>query len=151
MSDQQRKEKQPTKFFSTNRGEMDWYLFDAQGKTLGRLASEIVKVLRGKHKAQYTPNADLGDGVIIINAKEVKVSGRKAAQKEYISHSGYVGGLSRIPYSDMMEKNPEKILEHAVKGMLPKTKLGEEMVKKLRIYSGSEHDMQAQKPVHVAI
>ncbi len=151
MSDQQRKQKQPTKFFPTNRGEMDWYIFDAQGKTLGRLASEIVKVLRGKHKPQYTPNADLGDGVIVINAKGVKVSGLKEAQKEYIHHSGYVGGLRKTAYRDMMEKHPERILEHAIKGMLPKTKLGDAMVKKLRVYSGSEHDMQAQKPVQVAI
>lgn len=140
-----------TKFFKTDRANMDWYVFDAKGKTLGRLASEVAKVLRGKHKPQYTPNADLGDGVIILNSKEIKVTGNKEAQKEYISHSGYVGGLKRVPYRRELERNPNRIIETAVKGMMPKTKLGRAMLKKLRIYAGAEHDLQAQKPIVVAI
>ena len=101
--------KQPTKFFKTNRQEMNWYLFDAKGKTLGRLASEIVKVLKGKHKPQYTPNMDCGDGVIVINAKDVKISGSKEAQKVYYRYSGFPGGLKEIPYRRMQERQPEKL------------------------------------------
>jgi large subunit ribosomal protein L13 len=143
--------KQPTKFFANGRSKMDWYLFDAKGKTLGRLASEIAKVLRGKHTPEYTPNADLGDGVIVINAKEIFVSGAKEGQKIYIHHSGYVGGLKEIPYERVKERHPERIIERAVKGMMPKNKLGRAMIKKLRVFAGSEHDMQAQKPITVAI
>ena len=140
--------KQPTKFFKTNRQEMNWYLFDAKGKTLGRLASEIVKVLRGKHKPQYTPNMDCGDGVIVINAKEVKVTGSKEAQKVYMRYSGFPGGLKEIPYRMMKERHPERIVELAVKGMMPtKTPLGRQMLKKLRVYADDQHNMVAQQPI----
>ncbi len=140
--------KQPTKFFKPNHQEMNWYLFDAKGKTLGRLASEIVKVLKGKHKPQFTPNMDCGDGVIVINAKEVKVSGSKEAQKVYFRYSGYPGGLKEIPYRRMKERQPERIIELAVKGMIPtKTPLGRQMLRKLRVFADGQHNMVAQQPI----
>lgn len=140
--------KQPTKFFKTKQSELNWYLFDAKGKTLGRLASEIVKVLRGKHKPQYTPNMDCGDGVIVINAKEVRVTGSKEAQKVYFRYSGFPGGLKEIPYRMMKERHPERIIELAVKGMMPtKTPLGRQMLKKLRVYADDQHNMVAQQPI----
>ena len=142
--------KQPTKFFKKAQN-VDWYLFDAKGKTLGRLAAEIAKVLRGKHKPTYTPNADVGDGVIVINAKEIVVSGDKEAQKLYRTHSGYIGGLKEIPYRRMQERHPEKIIEHAVKGMMPKTKLGRAMYKKLHVFATDKHNMQAQQPIEASI
>src|SRR5436305_1629521 len=141
--------KQTTKFFTTNRQAMQWFIFDAKGKTLGRLASEVAKILRGKHRPEYTPNADMGDGVIILNAKGVKVTGTKEARKTYFSHSGYVGGLKEISYRRMMEKRPEWVIEHAIKGMMPKNKLGKQAMKKLRIYAEEQHDLQAQKPMTV--
>lgn len=142
--------KQPTKFFKTNRQEMKWYLFDAKGRTLGRLAAEIVKVLRGKHKPEYTPNMDCGDGVIVINAKEVKITGGKAAQKVYYRYSGFPGGLKEIPYRMMQERHPERIIELAVKGMMPtKTRLGRQMLKKLRVCVDDKHNMVAQQPIVV--
>lgn len=143
--------KQPTKFFKADKQNMQWYVFDAKGKTLGRLSSEIAKVLRGKHKPQYTPNMDQGDGVIVINAKEIYVSGSKAAQKIYFSHSGRVGNLKETPYKRVLERHPERIIEKAVRGMMPKNKLGRAMYKKLQVFGGSEHNMQAQKPITVAI
>ena len=140
--------KQPTKFFKTNRQEMNWYVFDAKGKTLGRLASEIVKVLKGKHKPTYTPNMDCGDGVIVINAKQVKISGSKEAQKVYFRYSGYPGGLKEIPYRMMKDRHPERIVELAVKGMMPtRTPLGRQMLKKLRVYADDKHEMIAQQPI----
>lgn len=143
--------KQLTKFFKTNRNAMQWFVFDAKGKTLGRLASEVAKILRGKHRPEYTPNSDMGDGVIIINAKEVKVTGAKEAQKIYYSHSGFVGGLKEVPYRRMMQKRPEFVIEHAVKGMMPKTKLGRAAMKKLRVYAEDKHDLKAQNPMTVSI
>ena len=140
--------KQPTKFFKTNRQEMNWYLFDAKGKTLGRLATEICKVLMGKHKPQYTPNMDCGDGVIVINAKDIKVTGAKAAQKVYFRYSGFPGGLKEIPYRMMQDRHPERIVELAVKGMMPtRTPLGRQMLKKLRVYADDQHNMIAQQPI----
>ena len=140
--------KQPTKFFKTDRQSLTWYVFDAKGKTLGRLAAEVVKVLRGKHKPEYTPNMDCGDGVIILNAKEVKISGSKEAQKVYFRYTGYPGGLKEIPYRMMKERHPERIVELAVKGMMPtKTRLGRHMLKKLRVFAGDKHDMVAQQPI----
>ena len=127
---------------------MNWYLFDAKGKTLGRLASEIVKVLKGKHKPQYTPNMDCGDGVIVINAKDVKISGSKEAQKVYYRYSGFPGGLKEIPYRRMQERQPEKIVELAVKGMMPtRTPLGRQMLRKLRVFANDQHNMVAQQPI----
>lgn len=126
--------------------ERRWYVVDASGKTLGRLASEVAKVLRGKNKPVYTPFIDTGDYVIIVNAEKVVVTGKKAEQKTYVHHTGYVGGLKEISYKRMMETKPEEILKHAVKGMLPKNTLGRKMFKKLHVYAGSEHEHAAQKP-----
>lgn len=127
----------------------NWFIFDATGKTLGRFASEIAKVLKGKHKAQYTPNVDTGDGVIVTNANKIKVTGAKEAQKEYCRYTGAIGGLKTIIYRDLMVKKPEDIIIIAVKGMMPKTKLGRKQMKSLRVLAGVEHKMQAQKPTVV--
>lgn len=126
--------------------ERKWYLVDAKGMTLGRLASSVATILRGKNKAIYTPHVDTGDYVVIINAEKIVVTGDKANQKYYKRYSGYAGGLKEIPYKDMLQKHPERIIQHAVKGMLPKNSLGREMFRKLRVYAGPEHDNQAQNP-----
>jgi large subunit ribosomal protein L13 len=126
--------------------ERKWLVIDASGKTLGRLATEVAKLLRGKHKATYTPFADAGDYVIVINASEMVLTGKKLDQKMYRHHSGYAGGLKEIDYRTLMSKNPEKALELAVKGMLPKNSLGRQMFRKLHVYAGAEHDHAAQKP-----
>ena len=126
--------------------ERKWLVIDASGKTLGRLATEVAKLLRGKHKPTYTPFADTGDNVIVINASEMVLTGKKLDQKMYRHHSGYAGGLKEIDYKTLMSKNPEKALELAVKGMLPKNSLGRQMFKKLHVYAGAEHDHAAQKP-----
>ena len=128
-----------------------WILLDASGKTLGRLASEIAKILRGKHRTTYTPHVDNGDGVVVINAEKVVVTGAKEAQKIYRYHTGAMSGMREVPYRVMMARNPTNILMRAVKGMMPKTRLGEAQIKKLRIYAGTEHDMKAQTPVVVNI
>ena len=126
--------------------ERKWYVVDAEGQTLGRLAAEVAKVLRGKNKPIFTPHIDTGDYVIIINAEKIKVTGHKMSQKKYYTHSDYVGGFKSSTLSEMMDKKPEKVLELAVKGMLPKGPLGREMYKKLHVYAGAEHEQQAQKP-----
>lgn len=123
-----------------------WYLVDAEGKTLGRLATEIATILRGKHKPTFTPNVDTGDHVIILNCKDVILTGNKLTQKIYRHHSGYIGGMKEIPAKDMLAKNPEKAMTLAIKGMLPHNSLGRQSLKKLRVYAGSEHENQAQKP-----
>lgn len=123
-----------------------WLVIDASGKTLGRLATEVAKLLRGKHKPTYTPFVDTGDYVIVINASEIKLTGNKLDQKMYRYHTGYAGGLKETTYRNLMNKNPEKALEVAVKGMLPKNSLGRQMFKKLKVYAGAEHDHAAQKP-----
>lgn len=126
-----------------------WFLFDAQGMTLGRLSAEIAKVLRGKHRPDFTPNVDCGDGVIIVNAEKVAVTGMKAARKVYRHYTGFVGGYREIPYETMLARHPDRILMRAIKGMMPKTRLGKQQVRKLRIFAGTEHDMQAQNPIPV--
>ncbi|MDK2918817.1 MAG: large subunit ribosomal protein [Candidatus Petromonas sp.] len=126
--------------------ERKWYVVDAEGKTLGRLASQVATILRGKHKPTFTPHVDTGDFVIILNADKVKLTGRKLDQKMYRWHTGYPGGLKERTYRDMLNTKPEKVIFHAVKGMLPKNKLGRKMIKKLRVYRGSEHNHQAQQP-----
>lgn len=123
-----------------------WYVVDATGMTLGRLASETAKVLRGKNKPTYTPFLDTGDYVIIVNADKVKVTGKKLDQKVYYRHSAYVGGLKSVTLREMLEKKPERVVELAVKGMLPHGPLGREMYKKLFVYAGPDHKQQAQKP-----
>ncbi len=126
--------------------ERKWYVVDAEGCTLGRLTSEIAKVLRGKNKPEYTPHIDTGDYVIVINAEKIKVTGKKLDQKIYYHHSDYVGGMKETTLRVMMDKNPEKVIELAVKGMLPKGPLGRSLIKKLHVYAGPEHAQQAQKP-----
>lgn len=126
-----------------------WYLFDATGKTLGRFAAEVAKILRGKHRPDYTPHVDCGDGVVIINAEKITVTGMKRARKIYRKYTGYIGGMREIPYSTMIARKPEYVLERAILGMMPKTRLGGQQVKKLRIFKGINHDMQAQKPTPV--
>lgn len=128
-----------------------WFILDAAGKTLGRFSAEVTKILRGKHKPSFTTYADGGDGVIIINADKIKVTGNKEAQKTYIYHTGAVGGLRTIPYRTMQARNPEYIIEHAVKGMMPKTRLANAQLKRLRIFAGTEHDMEAQQPIQANI
>ncbi len=123
-----------------------WYIIDAEGKVLGRLATEIATLLRGKHKPTYTPHVDTGDYVIVINADKVVLTGKKLDKKYYKYHTGYPGGIKEIPYERLMEKNPEKAIELAVKGMLPKNSLGRQMIKKLKVYRGSEHRHEAQQP-----
>ena len=126
--------------------ERKWYVVDADGCTLGRLASGVASVLRGKNKPVYTPHVDTGDYVIVINADKIKVTGKKMDQKIYYNHSEYVGGMRETTLKEMMAKKPEKVIELAVKGMLPKGPLGRAMIKKLHVYAGAEHDHAAQKP-----
>lgn len=126
--------------------ERKWYVVDAANKTLGRLTSEVAKILRGKHKAIFTPHIDTGDYVIIVNADKIKVTGRKLDQKIYFRHTDYVGGVKETTLREMMAKKPERVVELAVKGMLPKGPLGREMFKKLHVYAGPEHPHAAQKP-----
>ncbi|MCH9630736.1 MAG: 50S ribosomal protein L13 [Chlamydiia bacterium] len=146
--------KKNTSFFQKKEEVVNtkkWFLLDAEGKTLGRFASEIAKILRGKHKTTFTPNVDSGDGVIVVNAEKIAVTGNKEAQKEYKRYTGYIGGLRATPYRVMKERKPDEIIRHAVKGMMPKTKLGKAQIKKLRIYAGTSHNMSAQKPIAVEI
>ena len=131
---------------SPEKIERKWYVVDAEGQTLGRLASEVAKVLRGKNKPEYTPHVDTGDYVIVINADKIKVTGKKLDQKMYYHHSDYVGGLKEATLREMMQKKPEKVIELAVKGMLPKGPLGREMYTKLFVYAGPDHKHAAQKP-----
>ncbi len=126
--------------------ERKWYVVDAEGQTLGRLASEIAKVLRGKNKPTFTPHIDTGDYVIVVNAEKIKVSGNKLNDKIYYRHSDYVGGLKSVTLKEALQKNPVFVIEHAVKGMLPKGPLGRQMSKKLFVYAGPEHKQQAQQP-----
>ena len=127
--------------------ERKWYVVDAEGQTLGRLAAEVAKVLRGKNKPEFTPHIDTGDNVIVINAEKIKVTGKKLDQKVYYHHSDYVGGMKETTLREMMAKKPEQVIELAVKGMLPQGPLGRTMIKKLHVYAGAEHAHQAQKPV----
>ena len=137
------------KTFSANAAtvERTWYVIDAKNQVLGRLASEIARRLRGKHKPQYTPHVDTGDYIVVVNAEMVKVTGRKATDKVYYSHSGYPGGLRSVAYRDLLARHPEKVVEKAVKGMLPKNSLGRKMHRKLKVYAGPGHPHQAQRPV----
>jgi large subunit ribosomal protein L13 len=128
-----------------------WLLVDAEGQTLGRLATQIATFLRGKHKAEYTPHVDTGDFVIVINADKVVVTGNKEMQKMYRRHSGYPGGMKEVSYQDMMKKHPERILESAVRGMLPKNSLGRQMYRKLKVYNGPDHPHAAQEPELIEI
>lgn len=135
-----------TVFVNPKTVQRKWYIVDGTGKTLGRLASEVAKVLRGKHKPIFAPNLDMGDHVIVINAEKVILTGRKLEQKMYYRHTLYPGGLKVMPYGELMAKNPEKAVTMAVKGMLPHSALGADMLRKLKVYKGSEHPHAAQKP-----
>lgn len=129
-----------------NEVQRDWYVVDAAGQTLGRLASEIAKILRGKHKPTFTPHVDTGDFVIVVNAEKVELTGKKLDQKKYYRHSGYPGGLKETTYRKLMDKKPELVIEKAVKGMIPHNKLGRQIIKKLKVYAGPDHPHQAQQP-----
>ena len=126
--------------------QRDWYVIDADGHTLGRLATEVARRLRGKHKTDYTPHVDTGDYIVVVNADKVKVTGRKASDKIYYRHTGYPGGLKKASFTQMIERSPEKVIEHAVKGMLPRNPLGRAMYRKLKVYAGQDHPHDAQRP-----
>jgi large subunit ribosomal protein L13 len=126
--------------------ERNWFVADAEGKVLGRFASEVAKILRGKHKPIYTPHVDTGDHVVIINAEKIKVTGNKLEDKIYTRYSGYPGGLKKTPLERVLETRPTYVLEHAIKGMLPRNKLGRKMLKKVRIYAGADHPHESQTP-----
>ena len=130
----------------TEEVEHDWYVVDAEGKALGRLATEIARRLRGKHKPEYTPHVDTGDYIVVINAEKIGVTGNKEKDKMYYHHTGYVGNLKSISLGKLREKHPERIIQSAVRGMLPKNSLGREMFKKMKVFVGSEHTHQAQQP-----
>ena len=136
------------KTFSAKPAEVqrDWYVIDAEGKTLGRLATEVARRLRGKHKPEYTPHVDTGDYIIVVNAEKVRVTGRKGEDKMYHRHTGYPGGLKTLTFNQLIERAPERAIETAVKGMLPKNILGRDMYRKLKVYRGGEHRHQAQQP-----
>ena len=140
-----------TKSYKSSNVEKNWHLVDAQDKVLGRLAVKIATILSGKNKAQYSPNADLGDFVVVVNAEKVKVTGNKFSQKNYYHHTGYPGGLKTKSFEKMQEDSPEKIIEKAVKGMLPKNKLANQIIKKLKVYSGSAHPHTGQQPTELSI
>jgi len=128
-----------------------WFLLDASGKTLGRFAAEVAKILRGKHKSDFTPHVDSGDGVIVVNADKIKVTGSKEAQKVYHYHTGAMSGMREVPYRVMRDRKPEYVIEHAVKGMMPNSRLGKQQIKKLRVFAGKTHDLDAQKPTLVTV
>lgn len=141
------------KTFSAKAHEVkrDWYIIDASNKTLGRLAAQIAHRLRGKHKAEYTPHVDTGDYIVVTNVETIKVTGRKFKNKIYYSHTGFPGGIKEISFEKLQAKHPERVLERAVKGMLPKNSLGRDMFRKLKIYVGSEHPHAAQQPKQLEI
>ena len=141
------------KTFSTKAHEVkrDWYIIDASNKTLGRLAAKIAHRLRGKHKAEYTPHVDTGDYIVVTNVETIKVTGRKFKDKIYYNHTGFPGGIKEITFEKLQAKHPERVLERAVKGMLPKNSLGRDMFRKLKIYVGSEHPHEAQQPKQLDI
>jgi large subunit ribosomal protein L13 len=131
--------------------QQDWYVVDLEGKVLGRAATEIARILSGKHKAIYTPSVDTGDFVIVLNAEKIRLTGNKLSQKMYHSHSGYTGSLTSISAGTMLEKTPEELIKKAVRGMLPKNKLGRQMFTKLKVYCGTDHPHQAQQPKELQV
>lgn len=136
-----------THFFKTTDTVQKWHLIDADGKTLGRVATEVARLLRGKHKPEFTPNADLGDFVVIVNAAKIKLTGKRTELKEYFHYTGYPGGATFEKFDDVLRKRPERVFEHAVKGMLPHNRLGRVIIKKMKVYAGAEHPHSAQQPV----
>ena len=141
------------KTISANRATVNkqWLLVDAEGETLGRMASKVAKLLRGKHKPNFTPHVDCGDNVVVINAEKITVTGNKEGQKIYRYHTGAMSGLREVPYRTMMARKPEEILRRAIEGMIPNSRLGKQQVKKLRIFAGENHDLQAQQPIAVTV
>jgi large subunit ribosomal protein L13 len=135
-----------TRFFKKDEVELKWHLVDADGKTLGRVATQIATLLRGKHKPQFTPNADLGDFVVVVNAGKIKMTGKRPELKEYFQHTGYPGGATFEKFKDVMSKNPQRVFEHALRGMLPHNRLGRQIIKKLKVYAGPDHPHAAQRP-----
>jgi large subunit ribosomal protein L13 len=140
-----------THFFKENEIEHKWFLIDAQGKTLGRVASQVARVLRGKHKPTFTPNIDCGDFVVVINAGKVKLTGKRTERKEYFHYTGYPGGAVFEQYKDMIQTEPDRVIEHAVRGMLPHNRLGKRIIRKLKVYAGAEHPHSAQKPESLTV
>lgn len=147
----QRKKENSTTLVRKQDVQRKWYVFDAKGKTLGRFCSEIAKILRGKHKTSFTPNVDNGDGVIVINSDKITVSGAKEAQKIYRYYTGHIGGLREVPYRDMQARHPDYAIRIGVKGMMPKSRLGKQQLRKLRIFKGEEHPYVAQQPITVNV
>lgn len=135
-----------THFFTVKDTERKWHLVNAEGQTLGRLASEVAHLLRGKHKPMFTPNADLGDFVVVVNASKIKMTGKRPELKEYFHYTGYPGGATFEKFQDVVKKQPQRVIEHAVKGMLPHNRLGRQIIKKLKVYGGAEHPHAAQVP-----
>lgn len=151
MTQKQQYKQQKTTLLKSKDVQHNWFILDAEGKTLGRFASEVTKILRGKHKPTFTTSTDGGDGVIVINAEKIAVTGAKAAQKIYRYHTGAMSGMREVPYRTMLARKPEYIIERAVKGMMPKTRLANAQLKRLRIYAGTEHELDAQKPIKANI
>ncbi len=135
-----------TKFFKTSDAGQKWHLIDANGKTLGRVATQVAQLLRGKHKPTFTPNADMGDFVVVVNAANVKLTGKRTELKEYFHYTGYPGGAVFTKFQDLVRKHPDRVFEHAVKGMLPHNRLGRQIIKKMKVYAGAEHPHSAQRP-----
>ncbi len=131
--------------------ERQWWVVNAEGKTLGRLATKVAGILRGKHKPMFTPHLDVGDYVVVINAEKVAVTGKKADQKTYFRHSGYMGNEKHIPFRRMIERHPDRVIELAIRGMLPKNTLGRHMRRKLKVYAGADHPHQGQQPQHLEV
>ncbi|MHB8336909.1 MAG: 50S ribosomal protein L13 [Ignavibacteriaceae bacterium] len=140
-----------TRFITTKDADRKWYIIDAKDQVLGRLATKIARVIRGKEKTTFSPNADTGDFVVVINAKQIKVTGKREMLKNYFHYSGYPGGLKIRSYAELMAKKPEFVIESAVKGMLPKNRLGNKLIKKLKVYSDANHPHQAQKPEVISL
>jgi large subunit ribosomal protein L13 len=135
-----------THFFTLKDTERKWHLINAEGKTLGRVATEVARLLRGKHKPEFTPNADLGDFVVVVNAEKVKLMGKRAEKKEYFHYTGYPGGAKWERVQDLLRTHPDRVFEHAIKGMLPHNRLGRQIFKKLKVYAGPDHPHVAQQP-----
>jgi len=140
------KQEKLTRFIKTEDADRKWFVVDAQDQVLGRLSAQVARVIRGKHKPIFTPNMDTGDFVIVINAEKIKMTGKRELQKTYFSHSGYPGGVRIRSFAEMIEKHPERVIHKAVKGMLPKNRLGRQLIKKLKVYAGDVHPHAAQKP-----
>jgi len=145
------KQERITRFIKPEDADQKWYVVDAKDQILGRLAAKVASVIRGKHKAVFTPNMDTGDFVIVINADKVKMTGKRESQKEYFTFSGYPGGAKFRSFKELIEKKPEWVVENAIRGMLPKTRLGKKLFKKLKVYAGENHPHTAQKPIELSL